>query len=789
MKRICLIISSVFLTGSVFAQNQISGVVTDQSGTLSGASILVKDNANKFAVTNANGEFLIKNLSSGQVTLITSYAGFKPDTLKIELPYNKALTIKLQALQSSLQPVEIRAIRATDNAPFAKTDLSKAAIEKNNLGLELPYLLDQTPGVVISSDAGNGVGYTGIRIRGSDATRINMTINGIPYNDAESQGLFFVNMPDLASSITSAQIQRGVGTSSNGSGAFGASMNFSTHAYNPVAYAEINNTVGSFNTVKNTLKLGSGLIGGKFTFDARLSRATSDGYVDRASSDLKSAQFSASYWGEKSSLKLNVILGQQKTYQAWNGITQDKLDNDRTYNPVGLKADGTFYDNETDNYKQKLFQLLYSHSLRNNWTFNTAAFLTLGKGYYEQYRVADSLNHYGLPQNVETDLIRRLWLDNAFYGQTLSLQKSAEKYDLAFGGGWSNYFPADHFGEIIWAESNPALNHQWYNLRSRKTEGNFYTKYTYKLNSNWQLFGDLQFRYVNYKLGGFRKVPTLRYNEEWLFVNPKAGISYSNKNWHGFFSYAIGNKEPNRDDFETGENNKPKREKLHDFELSIGRKNIVKGWHANVTLYNMQYTDQLVLTGQINDVGATARTNVANSFRRGVEFESQYSFKNFGIKYNIALSSNKIKDFTQYIDKYSEDWEFAEQLTEHFDKTNIAMSPAVVQGINLFYNPIKNISFDIFSKYISRQYLDNTSSKDRSLDGYFVNDARATYTYKSTKFIKEIKFVVQVNNVFNKLYVANGYTYRYMLGNQLGFDNGYYPMATRNILVALNIKL
>lgn len=784
MKRICLIISSVFLTGSVFAQNQISGVVTDQSGALNGASILVKDNANKFAITNANGEFHIKNLSSGQITLITSYAGYKPDTLKVELPYNKALAIKLQALQSSLQPVEIKAIRATDNAPFAKTDLSKAAIEKNNLGLELPYLLDQTPGVVISSDAGNGVGYTGIRIRGSDATRINMTINGIPYNDAESQGLFFVNMPDLASSITSAQIQRGVGTSSNGAGAFGASMNFSTHAYNPVPYAEINNTVGSFNTVKNTLKLGSGLIGGKFTLDARLSRATSDGYIDRASSDLKSAQFSASYWGQKSSLKLNVILGQQKTYQAWNGINQDKLDNDRTYNPVGLKGDGTFYDNETDNYKQKLFQLLYSHSLRNNWTFNTAAFLTLGKGYYEQYRVKDNLKDYGL-QDEETDLIRRLWLDNAFWGQTISLQKSAGKHDLTFGGGWSNYSPAKHFGDIIWAESNPALNHQWYNLRSRKTDANFYTKYTYKINSNWQLFGDLQFRYVNYKLGGFRKHPDLHYNEKWLFVNPKAGISYAKNNWHGFFSYAVGNKEPNRDDFETGEINKPKREQLHDFELGIGRKNILKGWHANITLYNMQYKDQLVVTGQINDVGATARTNVASSYRTGIEFESQYSYKNFGLKYNIALSVNKIKDFVQYMDN----WDTELQETRLYGKTNIAMSPSVVQGINLFYNPIKNISFDVFSKYISRQYLDNTSSKERSLDGYFVNDARATYTFKSTKFVKEIKFVVQVNNLFNTLYVANGYTYSYITGNQIGSDNGYYPMATRNILVALNIKL
>ena len=494
-----------------------------------------------------------------------------------------------------LQPIEVIAIRAGDKAPFTKNNLDKKQIEINNLGQDLPYLLNQLPSVVINSDAGKGVGYTGIRIRGSDGTRINVTLNGIPYNDAESQGTFFVDLPDFASSTNSIQVQRGVGTSSNGAGAFGATINLSTNEVIDTSYAEINNSYGSFNTLKNTLKFGSGIIGKKFSVDGRLSRISSDGYVDRASANLHSFYLSTAFVDDKHSLRLNIFSGKQKTYQSWYGIPESLLETNRTYNSAGQDQPGKPYENETDNYTQTHYQLFYNNKLSDFWKANMAIFLTKGAGYYEQYKAGEAFAKYGLPDynvggstNTKTDLIRQLWLDNDFYGSIFSLQYHKNKTQLTIGGGWNEY-DGKHFGEINWAKLQPSVpsNYQWYHHTAVKKDLSLYAKWTQQINLHWQSFIDLQYRNVDYNINGFRDNPGLLIDEKYGFLNPKAGITYNYKNWQAFLSYAMSTKEPNRDDFEAGSSLQPKAEKLRDIELGIERKRGKISYGAN--FYYMQY--------------------------------------------------------------------------------------------------------------------------------------------------------------------------------------------------------
>ncbi|MBC7946599.1 MAG: TonB-dependent receptor plug domain-containing protein, partial [Chitinophagaceae bacterium] len=555
-----------------------------------------------------------------------------------------------------LSPVEVRALRVGENAPFARTNFSKKDISKLNLGQDIPFLLNQTPSVVINSDAGNGIGYTGIRIRGTDATRINVTLNGIPYNDAESQGTFFVDLPDLASSAGSIQIQRGVGTSTNGSGAFGGSINFSTNEINKVAYAEFNNSYGSFNTWKNTIKAGSGLLGDHFTVDARLSRITSDGYIDRASSDLHSFYISSAYISDKSSFRFNILSGKERTYQAWYGISQSDLDaGRRTINYAGTEKPGDPYSNETDNFKQDHYQLFFDHHFTDDLVFNTAVFLTKGKGHYEQYKAGESYSDYSQPDPspgvTNTDLVRQLWLDNNFYGNIFSLQLQKKRTSFTLGGGWSRY-DGNHYGDIIWAQqgtSTPTV--RWYDHDARKTDLNIYFKQQTKLMADWHAYYDLQFRTVGYTIDGFRDHPTITVDSRFNFFNPKAGISYNKNGWKGFASFAVAGKEPNRDDFEANTDQQPKREKLNDLELGFEKSG--KRSNLGATMYYMQYRDQLVLTGRINDVGAYTRTNIPKSYRLGIELVGSSIFSSWlNGSANLTLSSNKVLDFVEYIDDY-----------------------------------------------------------------------------------------------------------------------------------------
>ena len=690
-----------------------------------------------------------------------------------------------------LFPIEVSAVRAADKAPFAKTNLTKKEIERNNLGQDLPFLLNQTPSIVINSDAGNGVGYTGMRIRGSDGTRINLTLNGIPYNDAESQGTFLVNLPDFSSSANSIQIQRGVGTSTNGAGAFGASINLSTNEVNNEFNAELNNSYGSFNTWKNTFKVSSGLIGKHFTIDGRLSNITSDGYIDRAKSDLKSYYFSTAYIDAKSSIRLNIFSGKEKTYQAWNGVSESDLKNNRTFNAAGQEQPGKPYENETDNYTQTHYQLFFNHQFNPYWKANVTLFLTKGAGYYEQYKAGAKLLDYGVPNYVDaafntikkTDLIRRLWLDNDFYGTTFSVQHQKNNTQFTAGGGWNNY-EGRHFGNIIWAKVTDAVpaNFKWYNLTATKKDFSLFTKWTEQWGAHWQSYADIQVRSIQYNMNGFRNNPTLNVNNSYTFINPKAGITYSNKNWQAYLSYAIAGKEPNRDDFEAGVANQPKAETLYDTELGFEKKSTKFTYGAN--LYYMKYNNQLVLTGKINDVGAYTRSNIPNSYRLGIELTGKIKINEWvNASANAAFSQNKVMDFTEYID----DFVNGGQVINQYKKTTISFSPAVVAGYSINFIPVKNAEISLVGKQVSRQYLDNTSQKSRSLDGYYVQDIRLSYLLEK-KFFKATNIIMQLNNVLNKKYEPNGYTYSYLAGG-LVTENYYFPMAQFNMMVGINVKL
>jgi len=691
----------------------------------------------------------------------------------------------------SLDPVEVVATRAGLHAPFTKTNLTKTDLQKVNQGQDLPFLLNQTPSVVINSDAGNGIGYTGIRIRGTDASRINVTLNGIPFNDPESQGTFFVDLPDFSSSVNSIQVQRGVGTSSNGAGAFGATINISTNELAENPYLEVNNSFGSFNSWKNTIKAGSGLVADHFTTDLRLSNISSDGYVDRATSKLQSYYLSSAYINNKTTLRFTTFSGKEKTYQAWYGVSEDDLKTNRTINYAGMEKPGDPYDNQTDNYTQTHYQLFLNQHLNNKWKLSTGFFYVKGKGYYEEYKADRNYADYGLPEPVyggttvtSTDLVRQLWLDNDFYGQVFSLFYKSYKNQLTLGGGWSRY-EGNHFGEVIWAGNGlSSTSPRWYNHDAFKNDLNLYLKDQFRIDDHWNGFIDLQFRNIQYSINGFRDNPSVKIDENYTFLNPKTGISYTHPSgWSGYLSYSRGQKEPNRDDFEAGAGQLPKPEKLNDFEASISRKTGRFNWEA--TGYYMAYKDQLVLTGKINDVGAYTRTNIPDSYRLGIELVAGTTLTNwFTVTGNLSLSKNKVKNFSEYVD----DYDAGGQKTYSYKSTDIAYSPAVVGACQFTFIPVKKIELALLSKYVGKQYLDNTQNENRKLNAYYLQDFRLIY-YPGKGLLKHTSIAGQVNNLFNRKYEPNGYTYSYVYGGQLTTENYYYPMAGTNFTLSVNIRL
>lgn len=694
---------------------------------------------------------------------------------------------------TSLRNIELSAVRVNEKAPFSKTNLTKKELQLNNTGQDLPFILNLTPSMVVNSDAGNGIGYTAMRIRGTDATRINVTLNGIPYNDAESQATFLVDLPDFVSSVNSIQIQRGVGTSSNGTGAFGATISLSSNETNEKAYAEINNSFGSFNSWKNTVKVGSGLINNHLTIDARLSSITSDGYIDRASSNLKAFYLSGAWIGKQSSLRLNVFSGKEKTYQAWNGVPDYLLDTLRTYNSAGNEKPGNPYNNETDNYTQTHYQLFFNQQVNSKMSFNTAVFLTRGLGYYENYKGQEAFSQYGLPDLIladttitNTDLVRQKWLNNYFYGQILSIRFKQQHHLITFGGGWNSY-DGKHYGDITWAQYGIDKDYRYYYLTSKKTDQNVYLKWEFNITPYLNLFTDIQYRHVGYKMHGFDDNPSLFINRNFDFIDPKLGLSYIKNGWKSYISYAMANKEPARADFEASVITQPKKETLHDFEAGIEKKN--NKLSVAATLYFMAYKDQLVLTGQVNDVGAYTRTNVPNSYRAGIELEAGYVFNKWlHIQGNLSFSKNKIKAFSEYLDEYDANGDWVGQKAIAHNNKDIAFSPSVTGAASIDITPLKNLECSLIGKYVGRQYLDNTQSNNRQLKAYYTQDARIVY-YIKNKLFSEWNISVRANNIFSKKYEPNGYVYPYIYDNSLYADKYYYPMAPINWSISLNISL
>ncbi|MDI1321555.1 MAG: TonB-dependent receptor [Algoriphagus sp.] len=795
MKNLFLSLAFCLASFSAWAQESLSGKVLDvQTGNpLTGASVWT-ENLGRGAVTDENGEFTITKLPTGEIQLRVSYLGFDAFRQTISVPYSGELVIKLQSKDLLTEEFIVSATRASESTPTTFTTVDKSEIAKRNLGQDIPILLNFTPSVVSYSDAGAGVGYTGLRIRGSDQTRINATVNGIPLNDAESHGVFWVNMPDFASSVDNIQIQRGVGTSTNGAATFGASLNFQTDTRQDEAYAQVDNGFGSFNTWRHTVKAGTGLLNDRFAVDARLSKITSEGYVDRASSDLTSWFVSGGYYGENHVIKLNAFSGKEQTYQSWYGLPESKLEDDRTSNYYT-------YENETDNYQQDHYQLIYTGKIGSNWNTNLAMHYTYGRGYYEQFREDDAFANYGLP-NVEiggeviesTDIVRRRWLDNDFFGFVGSVNyiSTDGKWDLILGGG-ANRYDGGHFGEIIWARvaGNTNIRDRYYDNNAIKDDRNMYLKATYELKPGLNLFGDLQVRGVNYSFAGINDDQRIVDGQEnYSFFNPKFGFSYekSGKTWYA--SYAVANREPTRSDFTDNPITEvPKPEKLNNIEAGVRAKAGRFSYNAN--FYFMDYKDQLILTGQINDVGAYIRENVESSYRAGIELDGTFQLsKSWTFGGNIAFSQNKIAEFTEYIDDYSVA-DFRQEAITYTD-TDIAFSPNTVASAIIEFKPVKNLSLNWLSKYVGQQFLDNTSNESRALDAFFTNDLRISYKVQP-RYFKSLELNLLINNVFNEMYEPNGYTFSYFVpgetnNRELVTENYYYPMAGTNFLLGLSLR-
>ncbi len=797
-----------------FSQLTISGKVKNKMSqeTIAGSTISIDDT---FISTQSksDGSYEIKNLKAGVYVIHASFIGFQKYTDTVHLTENKIIDIELSENTVLMDEIIVSSTRVDERSAMAYSNLNKQQIAEQNLGQDLPYLLNQQPSVVTTSDAGSGVGYTGIHIRGVDATRVNVTINGIPVNDAESQGAYWVDLPDIASSIDNIQIQRGVGTSTNGAGAFGGSLNIQTTKLNPKGYGEYNTSYGSFNTWKNTVNVGSGLINEKFAVDARLSKVSSDGFIDRAKSDLKSYYLSGAYYGKKTIVKFITFAGLEETYQAWNGIPESRLkgdvqgmndyisrnwldaedashllnSNSRTFNEFS-------YKNQVDHYKQDYYQLLFSHEFNKNWNANIALHYTKGKGYYEEYKKEQSFDRYGL-QNViigadtitSTNLVRRRWLDNNFYGTTFSLNYNNNKNFSTTLGGALNKYDGLHYGEIIWAKyaSNGALHQHYYNDTANKTDFNVFVKANYLIAKKLNVFVDIQYRIVDYSFLGFdNNLNNIQQTASLNFINPKLGVNYNiNANASVYASYSIGNKEPSRDDYtQSTPVSRPKPETLNDLEIGYKHHTKIAMWALN--LYSMNYKNQLVLTGEVNDVGAYNRTNVSKSYRQGIEAE-------FGIqpmKYlswtaNVTLSKNKIKNFKEFIDNY-DTWG---QDSIQYSETDIAFSPNIIASSTITFEPIKNLKINFISKYVGEQFLDNTSTRSRKLNAFFVNDLRVNYSIK-LKHIRELGFTVAVNNLFSEEYESNGYTWGYIAGGTRIAENFYYPQAGINYMLGLSLK-
>ena len=814
MKRIYLTLLLQCIVFWGFAQFTLKGTVKTEKGErLVGANLTISNGFNG-TTTDVNGAYRFKNLKVGVYQLTVSFIGYEKQNKEVRLAEDQTLDIVLKQDNIMAEEVLVSATRAKEKTPVAFTTVEKSEIRDNNMGQDIPYLLGLTPSFVTTSDAGTGVGYTNFRIRGTDLNRINVTVNGIPMNDAESHGTWWVDIPDLASSTDNIQVQRGVGTSTNGAAAFGATINLQTTTINKDAFAEYSSSAGSFGTLKNSVGVGTGLLKGKFTFDARLSKVTSNGFIDRASSDLKSFFVSGGYFTDKTILKVNVFSGLEDTYQAWNGVPSVRLNNDlagmqryadhylysqkqvdemvasnsRTYNLYT-------YENEIDHYQQDHYQVLFSHQINELFSVNASLFYTAGKGYYEQYKENQKLADYLITPPVfggvsikKSDLIRRKWLDNDFYGMTFSATRKQETNEFTFGGGY-NVYDGNHFGKVIWARNagDSEMNHEWYRGTGLKKDFNLFAKYNYELTENLNLFADFQYRKIDYSITGLDDdLRDLKQGHNFEFFNPKVGLYYQlSEKQNLYINFARANREPNRDNYVDADpkGKQPTFETLNDFEL--GYKYSTSHLALGVNAYLMSYQNQLILTGEINDVGAPIMTNVDNSYRTGLELMAGLKLTEklkWGV--NLTLSKNKIKDFTDYVD----DWDNGGQIATKLGTTDLAFSPEMIANSQLSWIAAKGLNISLQSYSVSKQYIDNTSSNDRKLNGYFLNNLKFTYNVPQ-KFAKEFNLHLMISNLFDTKYENNAWVYSYVLGGERFSMDGYFPQAGINFMAGLDIKL
>jgi len=812
MKRLHVWLLMQLMVVAALGQHSLKGVVTGNGEPLPGASVVIK---NTFYGVSAksDGSFEFHNLKKGTYTLKASFVGFETREMEVNVPERQQVSMELTPATILTSEVLVSATRAKDKTPVAYTNITGEEIATRNMGQDIPYLLQLTPSFVATSDAGAGVGYTNFRIRGTDMNRINVTVNGIPLNDAESHGTWFVDLPDLASSLENVQVQRGVGTSTNGAAAFGATINLQTNTLNKDPYAEYKTAAGSFNTFKNTVSAGTGLLDGKFTLDARLSKVTSDGFIDRAFSDLKSFFISGGYHSGNTIIKANIFSGLETTYQSWNGVPSVRLNNDLEgmqryeehwlYSPQQtqemINSDNRTYnlytyENQVDHYQQDHYQLHFSHKFSQALNLNASGFYIRGKGYYENYRYNRKPEDYRLPEITfggetvkRTDLIDRKWLDNHFYGLTFSLNYQKRKSDFTLGGGWNTY-DGDHYGNVIWAQfaGTAKPNHEWYLNNGLKKDFNLFAKYNYQVEEKLSLFADLQYRRIDYSIDGIDDdLRNITQEHEFNFINPKLGVFYKpTQNQNVYLSFATANREPNRSAYVDAnpQGKQPVYETLYNWELGYDYKSVV--FSGAVNFYHMNYKSQLVLTGEINDVGAPVMVNVDKSYRRGIELQTGIVItRNLQWLANATFSQNKIENFTEYVDN----WDTWEQETFNLGTTDIAFSPNVIANSQLVCEPVKNLSFAFTSSHVGKQFIDNTSSDDRSLDAYFVNNLKVDYSFK-TGFFDKVALHLMVNNLFSEEYESNAWVYSYILGSERFKMDGYFPQAGRHFMVGVDLR-
>ena len=792
----------LFITFTSIAQNNFVGRVTDSSGEpIVGANILIEE-SNLITYTDEKGKFYL-NSNSTNIDIQVSHVGYLTKEIKFSNP-NQEINIVLDDGIILKDEIKVISTRAKYNSPFAFTNISKSFIEKNNSGKDIPFLINSTPSTYSTSDAGNGIGYTGVRIRGSDATRINVTINGIPYNDSESHGVFWVNVSDLASSANSIQVQRGVGSSTNGGGAFGGTVSIKTGKASEDFKLKYSSSAGSYKSFKNTLELNSGLIKNKINMNLRLSKINSDGYVDRATSDLKSYYASASYYSDKTSIDLINFSGKERTYQSWWGTPEGRINNDieEMNNVIAnngysdeqadnlLNSGRTFnyytYDNQTDNYQQDHYQMHFNHDISNTANLHLALHYTYGRGYYEEFREDDNLsNYYDFLENKSLDLVRRRWLSNHFYGLTYSFSKKFDKSEINIGGALNEY-DADHFGEII--QPQLMVSEPYYFSKSFKKDGNIFIKYNLNITESAELFTDLQLRGYSHKMkGNDNDKSIIDVNKNNIFFNPKIGLTKSlNDKVSLYGSVAIANREPIRSDY-IDSKIEPKHESLVNIELGKSFNYNIGSFNTN--LYLMEYNNQLITTGEVNDVGAYIRENVKKSRRFGVEFTNVLNTKDFYVNSSLSLSRNLVYNFNETLYDYGADFSQYNIIENKYVITDLAFSPGVLLNNHFEWKANKFLSFILNSKYVGKQYLDNTSNEKRVLKDFLINDFKIQTNLTNNVF-NNLFFKIEINNIFNVKYSSNGYTFGYYGGMDYEVrENYFYPQATRNIMFSVSIEI